>query len=199
MKKSGPKNKLIVVGGPNGSGKTTLAREILDEQDYEYISADDIAYEMAPDHPASVKIQAGKIFFEKLNQAVVDQKNILIESTLSGKSLIALLKKFRTDYNYSISVVFIFLTNPQVCVERIAIRVKKGGHHVPKEDIYRRFGRSVVNFWDVYKELADHWHLYYTSEDFFQEVARKQGKNKYVLDEALFVIFEKLKEKYEQK
>lgn len=125
MKKSGPKNKLVVVGGPNGSGKTTLAREILDEQDYEYISADDIAYEMAPDHPASVKIQAGKIFFEKLNQAVVDQKNILIESTLSGKSLIALLKRFRTDDNYSISLVFIFLTNPQVCVERIAIRVKK--------------------------------------------------------------------------
>ena len=198
MKKSGSKNKLVVVGGPNGSGKTTLAREILDEQDYEYISADDIAYEMAPDHPASVKIQAGKIFFEKLNQAVVDQKNILIESTLSGKSLIALLKKFRSDYNYSISVVFIFLTNPRVCVER-AIRVKKVVIMFQRTIFTDGLEEALLNFLGVYKELADHWHLYYTSEDFFQEVARKQGTNKYVLDEALFVIFEKLKEKYEQK
>lgn len=84
-------------------------------------------------------------------------------------------------------------------MQRVKIRVKKGGHHVPSKDIYRRFGRSFINFWNVYKELAHQWYLYYTSEDFFQEVARITGKDQYVLNEQLFVTFEKLKEYYEQK
>lgn len=84
-------------------------------------------------------------------------------------------------------------------MQRVKIRVKEGGHHVPSKDIYRRFGRSFINFWNVYKELAHQWYLYYTSEDFFQEVARITGKDQYVLNEQLFVTFEKLKEYYEQK
>ncbi|MEX0927936.1 MAG: AAA family ATPase [Balneolales bacterium] len=199
MNRSEAKSKLIIVGGPNGSGKTTLASEILAEQNYHYISADHIAYELAPDNPASVKIKAGKIFFDRLQEAVDQKHNILIESTLSGKSLIPLIKKFKEDFNYHITVVFVFLSNPEICVQRVAIRVKKGGHHVPSEDIYRRFGRSYINFWDIYKELSHHWYLYYTSEDYFQEVARKSGKDQYVLNEKLFVTFEKLKKHYEQK
>lgn len=191
--------EIVVVGGPNGAGKTTLAREILAEHDYLYISADDIAYELAPNDPGSVNIKAGKIFFERLQHAVSSNHNILIESTLSGKSLIPLLKKFKNELNYQVSVVFIFLTNPEICVQRVSIRVKKGGHHVPTEDIHRRFRRCFVNFWNDYKEIADNWFLFYTSEDSFQEVARKSGKDAYVLNEELFVTFEELRKKYEQK
>ena len=46
-------NQLIVVAGPNGSGKTTVAHEIIENQNYQYISADDIAYELAPENPLS--------------------------------------------------------------------------------------------------------------------------------------------------
>jgi len=86
--------QLIVVGGPNGSGKTTLALEILAEKCIEYISADDIAYELAPENPESVRIQAGKEFFKRLELAVQQRKNILIESTLSGKTLLPILSRY---------------------------------------------------------------------------------------------------------
>lgn len=53
-------NELIIIGGPNGSGKTTLAKEYLTFSDYKYLSADDIAFELNPESPASVRLQAGK-------------------------------------------------------------------------------------------------------------------------------------------
>lgn len=189
--------QLIVVGGPNGSGKSTLAREIVKEKEINYISADDIAYELNPAKPESVRIQAGKEFFKRLDQAVQNEENILIESTLSGKSLISLLSKYNADFDYLIIVVFVYVSNVAVCAERVAVRVQKGGHDVPLEDIKRRFGRCLYNFWHHYRHQSEQWYLFYNAEDNFQEVARRVKKDQYVLDEDLFTIFKKMIKKDE--
>ncbi|HKJ34356.1 MAG TPA: AAA family ATPase [Balneolales bacterium] len=184
--------QLIVVGGPNGAGKTTLALEILAEKNIEYISADDIAYELAPENTESVRIQAGKEFFKRLELAVQHRKNILIESTLSGKTLLPILCRYQKNYDYSIVIVFVYTPNSDFCAERVAIRVKKGGHNVPLEDLKRRFDRSLNNFWHVYRPESDQWYLYYNAEDDFQEVARFINNDLYVLDESLFVTFKQM-------
>ena len=138
--------QLIVVGGPNGSGKTTLALEIVAEKEITYISADNIAYELNPENPENVRIRAGKEFFRRLDSTIQLKENILIESTLSGKTLVPILKQCKNKHHYSVVVVFIFVSNVDFCAERIAIRVQKGGHDVPLEDIKRRFHRSLKNF-----------------------------------------------------
>lgn len=144
MISTSPRKELIVVGGPNGSGKTTLAKELIADQNIAYISADDIAYEFAPSNPESVRVKAGKEFFKRLDAAISKEDNVLIESTLSGKSLSSLIRKYQSEYDYSVSVVFVYLANAEVCVERVAIRVEKGGHEVPVEDIKRRFLQKFV-------------------------------------------------------
>ncbi|MEO0416787.1 MAG: hypothetical protein AAF226_17750 [Verrucomicrobiota bacterium] len=45
-------------------------------------------------------------------------------------------------------------------VRRVALRVQKGGHHVPEEDIRRRFVRAHANFWEMYRGLADYWQVF---------------------------------------
>lgn len=184
--------QLIVVGGPNGAGKTTLAREIVSEKDVTYISADDIAYELDPENPEHVRIRAGKEFFRRLESAIQGKENILIESTLSGKTLLPILKQCKNKHNYSVVIVLIFVSNVNFCTERIAARVQKGGHDVPLEDIKRRFHRSLKNFWNMYRHETDLWYLYYNAEDDFQEVARHLVKDLYVLDESLFVTFKQM-------
>lgn len=192
MIEDSPEKQLIIVGGPNGSGKTTLALEIVAEKNVTYISADDIAYELDPVNPEDVRIMAGKKFFKRLESSIVNRENILVESTLSGKSLFPILKRCKEEYNYTIVIVFIFVPSIEVCAERIAVRVHKGGHNVPLEDIKRRFHRSLRNFWNIYRHKSDHWYLYYNAEGDFQEVTRSIEQELYVLNESLFVTFKQI-------
>ena len=71
-----------MVGGPNGSGKTTLAKELIADQKISYISADDIAYALDPENTESVRVQAGKEFFQRLETSISNGENVLVESTL---------------------------------------------------------------------------------------------------------------------
>lgn len=65
------------------------------------------------------------------------------------------------DADYRVVLVYIWLDNPQLCMERVAVRVAGGGHVVPNEDVVRRFFRSNVNFWTQYRMIADRWALFY--------------------------------------
>jgi len=70
-----------------------------------------------------------------------------------------------------LTVIYLFLDDPKLCIERVNIRVLKGGHDVPVEDIVRRFYRSKDNFLNNFTLLADSWSLIYNGEKGFQQVA----------------------------
>jgi len=76
----------------------------------------------------------------------MSNKNVLIETTLSGKSVSNLIKQAQKQGEYLITLLFIFLDNEALCIERVKTRVSKGGHPVPEKYIVRRFGRSFSSF-----------------------------------------------------
>ncbi len=164
------KQEIVIIAGWNGVGKTTFARAFLQEYDYEFLNADEIAKSLSAENPGKKKISAGKLFFQRLNEAVAQDKSLLIESTLSGRYLQKLFETWRKQ-NYQITIIFLFAESSEILIERIAERVKKGGHFVPDGDVRRRFGRGKKNFWDVYKHLADEWFLYYNMQNDFQLIA----------------------------
>lgn len=114
-----------------------------------YLNADEIAKEISIDYDKN-KLAAGKEFFNRLSIYKEKKQSLLIESTLAGAYLARLIESFRKSA-FTVTIVFIFLETPEVCVERIKERVKKGGHHVPDEDVKRRYYRSIRNFWNSYK------------------------------------------------
>lgn len=164
------KKELVIIGGPNGSGKSTFARSYLSMHPLEFLNADEIAKEIDPEDMSRASLSAGRVFFKKLEEYKKQQKSFLIESTLSGIYLNKLIPGFQKD-GYEIILVYVFLYSPRVCVERIKERVLKGGHHVPDQDVIRRYFRSKENFWTNYKNMADKWFLVYNSENKFMEIA----------------------------
>jgi len=159
------KTKLLyIIAGANGSGKTTLAEFLLKEKELEFLNADEIAKEIAPDAMDKVPISAGKEYIKRRNQFFRYGKSFAVETTLSGKNIDALIVK-ANEMGYKITIIYIYLNKFTTCIKRVQTRVFNGGHHIPAEDITRRYFRSVVNFWDKYRSTVDEWSLFYNGNE----------------------------------
>lgn len=177
------KPELIIIGGANGSGKTTFACEIVAQTGIEYLGADEIAAKLNPAAPETVAIEAARIFSRRFDEYLNSGETVLVESTLSGLSLKKFLRAAK-EKDFRVRIWFVYLDSADLCVWRIAARVAKGGHRVPDEDVRRRFRRSKENFWSVYKNSADKWHLVFNAGDSFEQIAAGDDKGVIILDEA---------------
>ena len=88
---------MIVIAGPNGSGKTTFASEYLRDSDSEYISADALAAELVstPEDLDKAKIQAGRLFFRKIQRLIEADRNFAVEVTLAGKGFERIIHRLK--------------------------------------------------------------------------------------------------------
>ena len=150
-------NELIILGGANGSGKTTFSKQILVETGYEFLNADEIETKLAIS-----KLQAGKEFFRRLDDYISNEISFVLERTLSGNYLAKVIEKAKLK-GYVIKIVYIYLESPEDCIQRIKLRVKLGGHFIEDADVICRYYRSKVNFWRIYKNLANDWVVIYNS------------------------------------
>ena len=180
--------QLILVGGPNGAGKTTFVREFQKRRDFPYLGADEIAYELSPADPYAVRMEAGRLFVERFYDFVERRQSFIVESTLSGRT-------FRHEIDaakaagYRVEMVFCFLDSPETAVRRVETRIAMGGHFVPPEDIRRRYARSLRNFWELYRPLADDFLLVYNAMERRISVAKGSPGDFRVLNEPLFRLF----------
>jgi len=73
-----------------------------------------------------------------------------------------------------------------IALERIADRVRRGGHNVPEEIVHRRFDRGLPNLFNLYRPLLDFWIIIDNSTDSPTIVAfEKTGKLK-IVNRAVF-------------
>ncbi len=96
---------------------------------------------------------------EEARSLIASKASFALESTLSGKTHIALIREAKAR-GYRVLLHYIVIDSASQAVARVALRVKLGGHHVPEDDIRRRFDRSRQHFLEDYLPLADEWGLW---------------------------------------
>jgi predicted ABC-type ATPase len=178
---------VYIIGGPNGSGKTTFAINFLPEyaRCRNFVNADLIAQGLSPFSPGTAAITAGKLVLEQIHQFADKGVDFAFETTLSGKLHINLFKSLK-EKGYRIHLFFLWIPEPELAISRIRTRVEQGGHDVPVMDVIRRFKRSIVNFFELYQQLADSWMLFNNAGVTPVLIARcRNGKVK-IINESLY-------------
>ncbi|MGI8966150.1 MAG: zeta toxin family protein [Limisphaerales bacterium] len=155
------KPRCIVIAGPNGAGKTSFAREFLPKYAgvIQFVNADLIAGGLSALRPEVAMLAAGRLFLAELDRLAKARADFAFETTMSGLVYLGRLKRWKMA-GYHIEIIFLRLPSTQLALRRIAARVRQGGHHVPRQDVLRRFARGVKNFEQHYRPLADGWTVY---------------------------------------
>ena len=151
---------LYIISGPNGAGKTTASYTVLPKilQCKEFVNADEIARGLSPFNPESVAIEAGRLMLKRINELLQRNVSFSIETTLSSRSYFRLVEKAHSQ-GYDVTLLYFWLKSPQQAIERVAERVAKGGHNIPKEIIIRRYWEGLDNLFKIYMPIVDTWIL----------------------------------------
>lgn len=156
--------KIIIIAGPNGAGKTTFAREFLPKEAgcLLFVNADLIAAGLSPFDPGVAEIRAGRLMLEEIRSHVQKGESFAFETTLSGRQFARMIPKWQ-EIGYRVKLVFLRLESVDIAIKRVRVRVRQGGHNIPKDVIYRRFEAGKKNFEEVYKKLVDAWIIFNNS------------------------------------
>lgn len=144
----------IFLIGANGSGKSTLRN---------YLNLSDIQMNIDPDllnrifkvkYPNNYLVEAAKQALTMYNQALRNNLNLCIESTLSGKGTMQRIIAAKKQ-GYFVIGYFVGLNNVELNLQRIRERVKQGGHDILENIVRRRYTESIDNF----LQIKDHFDI----------------------------------------
>lgn len=95
---------------------------------------------------------------KRLDELAATRENFAFETTLASRSFASKLEKWIAA-GYQFHLIHLWLPAPEMSIQRVAGRVKEGGHFVPSETIQRRYRAGLLNFFELYKPLAFSWRL----------------------------------------
>ena len=155
---------VVILAGPNGAGKSTAAPELLEGalSVNEFVNADVIARGLSAFNPESVALGAGRVMLARIRTLAEQRVNFAFETTLASRSLAPWLRDLRTS-GYAVHIVFLWLSSPDLAVQRVAARVAAGGHSVPEATVKRRYQSGIRNFFGLYLPAVTSWTFYNAS------------------------------------
>ncbi len=147
---------LYIIAGCNGAGKTTASFTILPEMlsCFEFVNADEIAKGLSPFQPEKVAVNAGRIMLQRMDELFKNNVDFAFETTLSSKTYKQKIL-FAQQNNYKITLLFFWLRNVDLAIERVKLRVEKGGHNIPVDIIKRRYKNGIKNLFEIYLPICD--------------------------------------------
>ncbi len=171
----------VLYAGVNGSGKSTLYHSRREFCDLPRINTDEILAEFGDwRNPADV-LKAGKIAICRLKELFSKGQSVVQETTLCGRTIIQNVKNAKLD-GYKIIVFYVGVETVDIAKERIAFRVKNGGHGIPDADVERRFDESYKNL-EVITPYCDEIYFFDNTKIFYPIASIKNGVKEIISNE----------------
>lgn len=147
--------RLFIIAGCNGAGKTTASFTILPEilNCKEFVNADEIARGLSPFQPEKVAFEAGRIMLRRIDELLERGETFAFETTLATKSYHTTVEEAKAN-GYVVTLLFFWLDSVQLAIDRVAERVRNGGHNIETEVIRRRYVRGLQNLFDIYLPIV---------------------------------------------
>ncbi len=163
--KSSERPLVVVLSGPNGADKSTIAPVLLRDAltINEFVNADTIAAGLSAFDPREASFAAGRLMLARLHELAGRRASCAFETTLASRHFAPWLRGLQQD-GYRVELVFLWLPNPEEALARVKLRVASGGHGVPEATVRRRYSRGLVNFFGLYRPLADRWSIHDNSD-----------------------------------
>ncbi len=132
---------LVVLAGPNGAGKSTFYRAFLRESGLHYLNADDIAAKVG------LSVENATRAADALRAELLTVGQSFITETVFSDPVGAKIQFMRDAIamGYSVTLIYIGLSGPDLSEARVIQRVAGGGHDVPSERLPRRYAQSLLN------------------------------------------------------
>jgi predicted ABC-type ATPase len=152
---------VVMVAGPNGAGKSSIAPRLLAQtlNVIEYVNADVIARGISGFNPDGAALSAGRIMLARIDELAVERTSFAFETTGASRGFEPRIHQLQAA-GYRFLLAFVWVRSADTAVQRVAKRVLLGGHKIPEETIRRRYRRGLINFFDLYRPIADEWRFY---------------------------------------
>ena len=80
------------------------------------------------------------------------------KESVNADSIAAGLSPFNPEgVGYRVTLLFFWLSSPEIAKERVAMRVSMGGHHIPADTVERRYFAGLRNLFNMYIPVCDNW------------------------------------------
>lgn len=140
--------RLWIVAGPNGSGKSTLYDTTLIEdfgRSVWIINPDLLTQRIIDqerlDRP-DANLQAVERIMHWLKASLQTHQTVGVETVLSTSKYRDLVDMAKAA-GFEVRLIYVMLRSPEMNVERVKLRVLRGGHDVPANKVLSRYANSL--------------------------------------------------------
>lgn len=139
---------LLIVAGPNGSGKSSA---------YQDTDIEEVGRSVWIINPDLLTLRIQEIEgldLRSANLAAVQRIETWLEASINAHQTVGVETVLSTDkyrrlvgmakaLRFQVRLIYVILDSPERSIARIALRVRKGGHHVDDDDVRKRYLRSL--------------------------------------------------------
>jgi len=146
--------EILVLAGVNGAGKSSVMGARLKACEIDWFNPDEFTRGLvaAGCSLEDANARAWQYGRERLEESIRTGADFAIETTLGGKTILALLRQAAATHD--VHVLYVGLATVDLHLQRTALRVASGGHAIPEQKIRERWETSRINLCGLVPVLA---------------------------------------------